>query len=332
PGAPELAGRPTGEALARRRLRHRRAERDDPGDDLTRPSGRGRPLRRLRRLRARAGGGPAGPLPGRRRPGPAVRRRRVRRRRLGPGAELRPRPGPRRRRDGARRPGERAGGRVRVGLRRPDGADAPLLGCGGGARPGRPRPRRGAPLPDLPAGAARRAVPRCRAPGGRDAGDRRADRVPRLRRLLDAVPGRPGPRPRLRDGAGREPADGAPGADPRRSRHPGRRLDPPDRPRPGRPGHAMAAPEPTVLTRGWASRDAWRGTRLGLWVWLVQRAAALALVVVIALHLRNPFGRAAQALLLALVLLHGLLGPPALPPHLGVPVPPPRALLPRGPG
>jgi succinate dehydrogenase hydrophobic anchor subunit len=75
-----------------------------------------------------------------------------------------------------------------------------------------------------------------------------------------------------------------------------------------------------VLTRGWGSRDAWRGTRLGLWAWLIQRAAAVALVVVIVLHLRNPFGRPVQALLLALVLLHGLLGLRAILLDLGLPV------------
>jgi succinate dehydrogenase / fumarate reductase cytochrome b subunit len=63
-----------------------------------------------------------------------------------------------------------------------------------------------------------------------------------------------------------------------------------------------------VLNRDWTSRDAWRGTRAGLWAWLLQRVAALALVVVVVLHLRNPFLRPVQATLLALVLLHGLLG------------------------
>jgi succinate dehydrogenase hydrophobic anchor subunit len=82
-----------------------------------------------------------------------------------------------------------------------------------------------------------------------------------------------------------------------------------------------------VLTRGWASRDAWRGTRLGLWAWLIQRAAAVALVVVIGLHLRNPFLRPVQATLLALVLLHGLLGVRAILLDLGLPVARHRALL-----
>ena len=82
----------------------------------------------------------------------------------------------------------------------------------------------------------------------------------------------------------------------------------------------MAPERAPVLTRGWASRDAWRGSRLGLWAWLLQRAAAVALVLLIALHIRNPFVRSVQALTLALVLLHGLLGLRAILLDLGVPV------------
>jgi succinate dehydrogenase hydrophobic anchor subunit len=82
-----------------------------------------------------------------------------------------------------------------------------------------------------------------------------------------------------------------------------------------------------VLHRDWTSRDAWRGTRAGLWAWLLQRAAALALVVVIVLHLRNPFVRPVQATLLALVLLHGLLGLRAVLLDFGLPVRLHRALF-----
>lgn len=77
---------------------------------------------------------------------------------------------------------------------------------------------------------------------------------------------------------------------------------------------------PPVLHRDWGSRDAWRGTRVGLWAWLLQRAAAVALVVVVVLHLRNPFVRPVQAALLGLVLLHGLLGVRAILLDLGLPV------------
>ena len=106
-------------------------------------------------------------------------------------------------------------------------------------------------------------------------------------------------------------------------------LDPPDRSRVGRPRGAdpvTGSPGP-VLHREWTSRDAWRGTGLGLWAWLLQRAAAVALVLVIALHVRNPFGRPVQATLLALVLLHGLLGVRAILLDLGLPVSLQRALF-----
>lgn len=89
----------------------------------------------------------------------------------------------------------------------------------------------------------------------------------------------------------------------------------------------MAEPPAPVLHRAWASRDAWRGTRAGLWAWLLQRGAAVALVVVIALHLRSPFARPVQAALLALVLLHGLLGLRAILLDLGLPVRLHRALF-----
>jgi len=45
-----------------------------------------------------------------------------------------------------------------------------------------------------------------------------------------------------------------------------------------------------------------------MWAWLIQRAAAVALQLVIVLHLVNPFRRGVQAALLGLVLVHALLG------------------------
>lgn len=89
----------------------------------------------------------------------------------------------------------------------------------------------------------------------------------------------------------------------------------------------MAEPTPPILHRGFWSRDAWRGTRVGLWAWLLQRVAAVALVGVIVLHLRNPFVRLVQAGLLGLVLLHGLLGLRAILLDLGLPVRFHRALF-----
>ena len=86
-------------------------------------------------------------------------------------------------------------------------------------------------------------------------------------------------------------------------------------------------PERRVLKRQLLKAEGWRDTKLGMWAWLAQRAAAVALVVVIALHLKNPFVRPVQALLLGLVLLHGLLGVRAILLDFGLPVRWHRALL-----
>jgi succinate dehydrogenase hydrophobic anchor subunit len=85
--------------------------------------------------------------------------------------------------------------------------------------------------------------------------------------------------------------------------------------------------EPRVLRREWATAEGWRGTRAGMWAWLIQRAAAIALLGVVALHLINPFRRGVQAALLALVLLHALLGVRALLLDFGLPLRWHRALF-----
>jgi succinate dehydrogenase hydrophobic anchor subunit len=64
-----------------------------------------------------------------------------------------------------------------------------------------------------------------------------------------------------------------------------------------------------------------------MWAWLLQRAAAVALLVVIALHLVNPFRHGVQAALLALALLHALLGVRAIVLDFGVPLRWHRALF-----
>jgi len=64
-----------------------------------------------------------------------------------------------------------------------------------------------------------------------------------------------------------------------------------------------------------------------MWAWLIQRAAAVLLLVVIALHLVNPFRRGVQAALLALALLHALLGVRSLLLDVGLPVRWHRALF-----
>ncbi|HXG17272.1 MAG TPA: hypothetical protein VNK50_13555 [Calidithermus sp.] len=75
-----------------------------------------------------------------------------------------------------------------------------------------------------------------------------------------------------------------------------------------------------VLRRPWLRPEGWFGTQAGLWAWWLQRAAAVGLVVAVVLHLANPFRREVQAALLALVLVHGLLGVRALVLDFGVPV------------
>ena len=89
----------------------------------------------------------------------------------------------------------------------------------------------------------------------------------------------------------------------------------------------MSGMEGKVLKRAWTTTEGWRGTRAGMWAWLLQRAAAVALLVVIALHLANPFLRPVQAALLALALLHALLGVRVLLLDLGLPLRWHRALF-----
>jgi succinate dehydrogenase hydrophobic anchor subunit len=85
--------------------------------------------------------------------------------------------------------------------------------------------------------------------------------------------------------------------------------------------------EPRVLRREWTTAEGWRGTRSGMWAWLIQRAAAIALLLVVALHLVNPFHRELQAALLALVLVHALLGVRVLLLDFGLPLRWHRALF-----
>ena len=86
------------------------------------------------------------------------------------------------------------------------------------------------------------------------------------------------------------------------------------------------ATSPKVLKRGWGA-EGWRDTRAGMWAWLLQRTAAVLLLLVVALHLVNPFRRGVQAALLVLVLLHALLGVRSLLLDVGVPLRWHRALF-----
>ena len=66
--------------------------------------------------------------------------------------------------------------------------------------------------------------------------------------------------------------------------------------------------------------EAWRDTKAGMWAWLLQRVAAVGLLAVIVMHLKNPFMRPVQATLLGLVLLHGVLGIRSILLDFGLPV------------
>ena len=68
------------------------------------------------------------------------------------------------------------------------------------------------------------------------------------------------------------------------------------------------------------SAEAWRDTKAGMWAWLLQRVAAVGLLGVIVVHLKNPFMRPVQATLLGLVLLHGVLGIRSILLDFGLPV------------
>jgi len=84
---------------------------------------------------------------------------------------------------------------------------------------------------------------------------------------------------------------------------------------------------PKVLRRGWTSAEGWRDTKAGMWAWLIQRAAAVLLLAVVAAHLANPFRRGVQGVLLALVLIHALLGVRVLLLDVGLPLRWHRALF-----
>lgn len=89
----------------------------------------------------------------------------------------------------------------------------------------------------------------------------------------------------------------------------------------------MSDSDEKVLRREWTRAEGWRGTQVGMWAWLIQRAAAVALLGVVAAHLVNPFRRGVQAALLALVLVHALLGVRALLLDVGLPIRYHRALF-----
>lgn len=60
----------------------------------------------------------------------------------------------------------------------------------------------------------------------------------------------------------------------------------------------------------WGEMDPHRtaNTRAGMWAWIFQRGSALALIVLLALHLALTYNRAIQFLLLLVIAFHAALG------------------------
>ena len=62
------------------------------------------------------------------------------------------------------------------------------------------------------------------------------------------------------------------------------------------------------LMKGELDVNRWRNTQVGMWAWIWQRISALAIVVLLGLHLTLTYKPAIQFLLLATVTLHATLG------------------------
>jgi len=60
----------------------------------------------------------------------------------------------------------------------------------------------------------------------------------------------------------------------------------------------------------WGEMDPHRteNTRIGMWVWMLQRVSALALVALVGLHLALTYNRLIQFLLLLSIMFHAALG------------------------
>lgn len=60
----------------------------------------------------------------------------------------------------------------------------------------------------------------------------------------------------------------------------------------------------------WGEMDPHRtaNTRAGMWAWIFQRGSALALIVLVALHLALTYNRLIQFLLLLVIAFHAALG------------------------
>ncbi len=62
------------------------------------------------------------------------------------------------------------------------------------------------------------------------------------------------------------------------------------------------------LTKGELDVNRWRNTQVGMWAWIWQRISALAIIVLLGLHLTLTYKPVIQFLLLATVTFHAALG------------------------
>lgn len=62
------------------------------------------------------------------------------------------------------------------------------------------------------------------------------------------------------------------------------------------------------LTKGELDVNRWRNTQVGMWAWIWQRISALAIIVLLGLHLTLTYKQGIQFLLLATVTFHAALG------------------------
>lgn len=62
------------------------------------------------------------------------------------------------------------------------------------------------------------------------------------------------------------------------------------------------------LVRGELDPNRWRSTQAGMWAWIWQRISALAIIVLLAIHIILPYRPLIQFLLLLTVVFHAALG------------------------
>ncbi|OGR09826.1 MAG: succinate dehydrogenase [Deltaproteobacteria bacterium RIFOXYB12_FULL_58_9] len=72
--------------------------------------------------------------------------------------------------------------------------------------------------------------------------------------------------------------------------------------------HREALPTRAPLKQGEFDPGRWRNTKAGMWSWLWQRFSAIAIVVLLALHLSLTYRPLIQFLLLLMVTFHAALG------------------------